>query len=91
MVCTYGGPGTEWLPEHAVDRRRLGAGGQGLPDESSGLIRSGTAVNIVPTQAIALMKGERWEGNEGRGTVHRSPQVAAGENCRRLLLTLDLI
>lgn len=91
MVCTYGGPGTEWLPEHAVDRRRLGAGGQGLPDESSGLIRSGTAVNIVPTQAIALMKGERWEGNEGRGAVHRSPQVAAGENCRRLLLTLDLI
>jgi Protein of unknown function (DUF1826) len=91
MVCAYGGPGTEWLPEHAVDRRRLGSGAQGLPDERSGLIRSGGAVSTVPTQAIALMKGERWEGNEGRGAVHRSPRIAAGENSRRLLLTLDLI
>jgi hypothetical protein len=34
-----------------------------------------------------LLKGERWQGNEGRGLVHRSPPLVAGE--RRLLLTLD--
>lgn len=91
MVCTYGGPGTEWLPEHAVDRRRLGAGAGGMPDESSGLIRNTAAVNRMPPYAIALMKGERWEGNEGRGAVHRSPRLADGEDARRLLLTMDLI
>tara|TARA_R110000782_G_scaffold50302_3_gene109162 strand:- start:127 stop:561 length:435 start_codon:yes stop_codon:yes gene_type:complete len=36
---------------------------------------------------VALLKGERWQGNEGRGLVHRSPPLVAGE--RRLLLTLD--
>ncbi len=91
MVCAYGGPGTEWLPEHAVDRRRLGAGAGGMPDETSGLIRNTAAVNQLPPYAIALMKGERWQGNEGRGTVHRSPHITEGENVRRLLLTLDLI
>ena len=36
---------------------------------------------------VALVKGERWVGNEGRGLIHRSPALPAGE--RRLLLTLD--
>jgi thiol-disulfide isomerase/thioredoxin len=36
---------------------------------------------------VALAKGEKWHGNEGRGLIHRSPQPPAGE--RRLLLTLD--
>jgi hypothetical protein len=36
---------------------------------------------------VALLKGERWEGNEHRAIIHRSPPVSEGE--RRLLLTLD--
>jgi hypothetical protein len=36
---------------------------------------------------VALFKGERWQGNEGRGIIHRSPVPVAGE--RRLVLTLD--
>lgn len=36
---------------------------------------------------VALVKGERWLGNEGRGLIHRSPSLAPGQ--RRLLLTLD--
>ncbi|WP_308813338.1 DUF1826 domain-containing protein [Pseudomonas capeferrum] len=35
---------------------------------------------------VALLKGERWIGNEGRGLVHRSPE---GTRNRRLLLSLD--
>jgi hypothetical protein len=48
LICTYGGPGTEWLPEFAVDRKRLGKGAGGLADEESGLIRSAGAVEAVP-------------------------------------------
>jgi hypothetical protein len=33
------------------------------------------------------LKGERWEGNENAGLVHRSPVLLSGE--RRLILTLD--
>ena len=36
---------------------------------------------------VALLKGEKWLGNEGAGLVHRSPSQGNGE--RRLILTLD--
>lgn len=90
MICSYGGIGTEWLPEFALDRHKLGMGGHGLPDTDSGLITDITAIRQMPAYAVGLMKGESWEGNEGRGLVHRSPQPTALQP-RRLLLTLDML
>jgi hypothetical protein len=89
MVCAYGGPGTKWLPEDAMNREKLGHGACGMPDEDSGLILDPGAVRSMPTFAVGLLKGERWEGNEGRGAVHRSPRPTP-EQPRRLLLTLPL-
>lgn len=88
MVCTYGGPGTEWLPDDSVNRSKLGRGANGLPDHESGLILDESAIRAMPPYAIGLMKGERWQGNEGRGAVHRSPKLSEGQP-RRLLLTMD--
>jgi len=90
MICSYGGIGTEWLPEYALDRAKLGMGGCGLPDAESGLIADSTAIRQMPAYAVGLMKGENWEGNEGHGLVHRSPQPTAVQP-RRLLLTLDML
>ncbi|PPD29059.1 MAG: hypothetical protein CTY19_17975 [Methylomonas sp.] len=90
MICSYGGIGTEWLPEHALNRRKLGMGSCGLPDAESGLITDPTAIRQMPAFAVGLMKGESWEGNEGHGLVHRSPQPTALQP-RRLLLTLDRV
>jgi hypothetical protein len=92
MICTYGGPGTEWLPEIAINRKKLGSGACGQPDETSGLIldSDSAAIQSIPSFAIALLKGELWQGNEGRGAVHRSPRPTR-QNPRRLLLTLDLL
>lgn len=90
MICSYGGIGTEWLPEYALDRSKLGMGGCGLPDAESGLIADPTAIRQMPVHAVGLMKGESWEGNEGYGLVHRSPQPTAVQS-RRLLLTLDML
>lgn len=89
MICTYGAPGTEWLPEHSVDRRWLGHASPDLPDELSGLVLDASEIQSVPTNAIALLKGELWEGNEGFGAVHRSPQLDLSK--RRLLVTLDML
>lgn len=89
LVCTYGGLGTEWLPEAAVNRERLGHRSGGLPDHASGLMLDPDAVRRLPAGAIALLKGEKWPGNQGRGAVHRSP-APTPERPRRLLLTLDL-
>lgn len=90
LICTYGGWGTEWLPEYAVDRGKLGPGAGGLPDETSGIIRDPAAIQRLPAHAVGLLKGEQWEGNEGRGAVHRSPKPD-GEQPKRLLMTLDLL
>lgn len=88
LVCTYGGPGTEWLPDHAVDRAKLGHGACGQPDEVSGLMLDPAARRSMPPYAVGLLKGALWEGNEQHGAVHRSPALTP-ERPRRLLLTLD--
>lgn len=83
LVTTYAGPGSEWLPETAVERHGLGAPHPGKPDAA----RDVAAIERLNVGDLALLKGEGWIGNEGRGLVHRSPQPANGD--RRLLLALD--
>lgn len=89
LVTTYQGVGSQWLPNHQVDRTKLGSGNQGKPDELSGLFPNMSDIQQLKQEQVALLKGENWEGNEGSGLVHRSPQLP--NNTRRLLLTLDFI
>lgn len=86
MLCTYRGPGTEWVEDHFVDRRFLGAGSGGLADEVSGLLQPGQRIESIPSFTVALLKGSLWQGNAGRGIVHRSPAVNLPP---RVLVALD--
>ena len=74
LVCTYWGPGTDWLdestPETAVRSRS---------NVRLGRVRSAHRGDLV------LLKGESWPGNEGRGAVHRSPAHTSD----RLVVSLD--
>ncbi|GAB6139569.1 DUF1826 domain-containing protein [Methylosoma difficile] len=88
LTTTYGGTGTEWLRDGDIDRSKLGSGANGMADSASGLLKAHAAIQTVPTDALALLKGSGWEGNEQHGLVHRSPQLSP-EAPRRLLLTLD--
>lgn len=88
LLCTYRGPGTEWVEDAAVDRRFLGAASGGQPDETSALLLPGHRIEAIPPFAVALLKGSLWQGNGGRGIVHRSPAVAADE-APRVLLAMD--
>ncbi|MFJ4063809.1 DUF1826 domain-containing protein [Pseudomonas sp. NPDC089996] len=74
LLSTYIGPGSEWLKEGAVERVGLH-------------LAAAPVDNIQSLQAgeVAVLKGEKWLGNEGAGLIHRSPP---GEQ-RRLLLSLD--
>lgn len=89
LVTSCYGVGTEWLPHAAVDRSKLGHGSNGLADHKSGLYRNDEDIHCLKPGDVALLKGELWDGNEGAGLVHRSPDVSTGQN--RLLLTLDFI
>ncbi|WP_060483820.1 DUF1826 domain-containing protein [Pseudomonas sp. NBRC 111123] len=74
LLTTYVGPGSEWLEEGVVER--VGLHLAAAPVDN---IRS-----LKPGE-VAVLKGEKWLGNEGAGLIHRSP---ASEQ-RRLLLSLD--
>lgn len=77
LITTYAGVGSQWLKEGTMDRSQLGQA-NAEPQAQIQQLKSGD---------VALLKGEKWHGNEGFGLIHRSPQPAAGE--RRLILTLD--
>ena len=77
LVCTYWGPGTQWVPPAG------GAEVLNRPDEDT--------LQALAFQAadVALFKGCGWPGqaHEG-GIVHRSPRIA-GTGVARLVLVLD--
>lgn len=79
LITTYAGVGSQWLEEGAMERRCLGQL-QAEPTQA-GLIQQ------INQGEVALLKGEKWQGNEGAGLIHRSPALGQGE--RRLILTLD--
>lgn len=76
LVCTYQGPGTQWLDDQDVDRRDLHSGRMG----------EGAFIQAVPGE-IVLLKGALWQGNDAFGAVHRSPEI--GYASLRTLITLD--
>ena len=87
LVTTYCGIGTQWLPNDAVNREKLGLGSAGKADQVSGIYRAENDIQQIAAASVALLKGEGWQGNQYAGLVHRSPAIPQGES--RLLLTLD--
>jgi hypothetical protein len=83
LLCTYLGPGTEWLTEDQVDRDALATH---LPNEA--ILRRGVPQRLEPFW-VAIIKGERYPGAAGRGQVHRSPPIAAAGTAR-VLFSLDI-
>ncbi|MGU3345092.1 DUF1826 domain-containing protein [Pseudomonas monsensis] len=79
LITTYAGGGSQWLTEGAMDRTQLGQA-NAEPQDCAQIQQLGSA-------HVALLKGEKWHGNEGFGLIHRSPALSPGE--RRLMLTLD--
>lgn len=79
LITTYAGIGSQWLEEGAMDRLQLG--------QADAEPQGAASIRQLNSGDVALLKGEKWHGNEGFGLIHRSPQLAPGE--RRLLLTLD--
>ena len=86
LITTYTGVTTEWLPHDRVNRRFLGPNAPTIVRSEPGICESAD-IELLETGAVALLKGESWEGNEGCGLVHRSPSIVKGR--KRLLLTID--
>lgn len=82
LLCTYAGPGTQWLANDEVNRHALGCG-------SNQAIVGNASIHESRPGEVLLLKGERYAGNYANGIVHRSPPVV-DRQLRRLRLRLDL-
>lgn len=80
LICTYQGPGTEWLAEDQVDRA---AYERGAPNEE--IMRHGEPCQFA-TFWVGIMKGD--PAKTGVGLIHRSP-VIEGSGQIRVVFCLD--
>lgn len=90
LVCTYLGPGTEWVDDTQIDRSKLGRGANGQPDTKSGLFTNEVSVETASPFDVVLLKGTLWQGNAMQGAIHRSPNVLSTAS-PRVLLVMDAL
>lgn len=91
MLCTYAGPGTEFIENQDVLRGSLGNNaGCSAQNANHRILRPNAQTLSVQPFDVALCKGEMWPGNRGRGLVHRSPSLQPG-SMPRIKLTVDSI
>lgn len=90
LACAYLGSGTEWIDDRWVDRSKLGLGSNGLSDRASGLFDHRTMVEAAAPFDVVFFKGLLWQGNNGKGAIHRSPAVVPGDG-PRILLVIDAV
>lgn len=89
LLCTYLGPGTEWL-EEAFSNRNAFASAHPTDDAfNQSLVLHPQGIRQAPEKALVLLKGSLWQGNQHGGAIHRSPQIA--ETSTRVVLALDAI
>ena len=88
IMCTYAGPGTDWLRESDLIRENLGPSELDAEAANSRVIRKGARLQRCGVGDIILLKGERYPGNRGRGAAHRSPPLEA-DRATRVVLKLD--
>lgn len=89
LLCTYAGPGTQWVRNEDVVRDNLAQIDVDLDTANRSVLRVADAVRQCTTGDVLLLKGEAFAGNDGLGVVHRSPPIAE-RSLRRLVFKIDL-
>jgi len=88
LLCTYSGPGTQWVRNEDVVRTNLGRIDVELEEANRSVLRRADAVQHCGAGDVLLLKGEAFAGNRGFGAVHRSPPIVA-RSLRRLVFKID--
>ncbi|MBO6555312.1 MAG: DUF1826 domain-containing protein [Pseudomonadales bacterium] len=82
LLCTYQGPGTEWLTDAQADRDAYENGGS-----NEEIIRFGEPSRLEQFW-VGILKDDAYPNNQGKGLVHRSPPVS-GSGQTRVVFCLD--
>ena len=78
LLCTYLGPGTQWLDESNANREGLGKGC------NSNIVKDFNKINKANEFDVLLLKGAKY-GNEELSVIHRSPPIEKMRTTRVLL------
>lgn len=89
LLCTYLGPGTEWLDEAFCNRSALTSEYPTAEAFHHALILHPQGIRQAPQQSLVLLKGSLWQGNQQAGAIHRSPPMQVATT--RVVLALDAI
>jgi len=91
-VCTYVGPGTQWVDDIKVDRVALEQRCEVTPMDlqNERIVKDLGAVQQGREAEVIVLRGDGYQGRHGAGAVHRSPPIEA-LGLRRLVLTLDYV
>ena len=81
LLCTYLGPGTEWLDHSNVERKAIGKG------SNENIVKDITAINRANAFDVLMLKGKKY-GKGELAVVHRSPPIVL-HNKTRVLLKID--
>jgi hypothetical protein len=87
LLVTYGGPGTEWAPNDAVDRAALGRRYTDLETANRAIVPDASRLRRARTGDVLLMKGSRFRPAAIEALVHRSPPIAR-TGARRLVFRI---
>lgn len=82
LLCTYLGPGTQWVEENNVNWDRINE------PRNEARVRDLEQVQQCAPFEVAVLKGAMYDHNDGQAVLHRSPSVAGG-SATRVLLRLD--
>ena len=88
LLCTYAGPGTDWLPNEDVVRAFLGANNPNIEQANRRVIRKGAVLRRCELGEVLLLKGGAYPGNETFGAAHRAPPLGRS-GVSRLVLRID--
>ena len=75
LICTYAGPGTDWLPDADLIRERLGPSVLDFDSFNRSVIRNGGALRRCEPGDVLLLKGSAHPGNAGQKENDRAEGI----------------
>ncbi|WP_394833431.1 DUF1826 domain-containing protein [Pendulispora rubella] len=88
LLCTYAGPGTEWVPEHAVNRAAMDQPWEDVTVINRAIVPDARRVRRTRPGHVLLLKGAKFPGNAALGAVHRSAPIEH-QGARRIVLVFN--
>lgn len=83
LLCTYAGPGTQWVPNEYVNRSALNR-----LSENEEIITDVKKIRQASEGDVVILKGALYPELGTKAAIHRSPPIEA-LNEKRLLLRID--